>query len=81
MMKKVVPEAYYISNIGWDVAITETGPVLVEANTIPGFNTAQYRGFREVTNGYLYQPIFDEAMKGIPFTDYKNYEKVLIKIK
>lgn len=81
MMKKVVPQAYYISNIGWDVAITENGPVLVEANTIPGFNTAQYRGYAEVTNGFFYQPIFDEAMGGPAFTDFKNYEKVLIKIR
>lgn len=81
MMKKVVPEAYYISNIGWDVAITENGPLIIEANTIPGFNTAQYRGYKSVTNGYMYQPIFDEAMKGVPFTDFANYEKVLIKIR
>lgn len=80
MMKKVVPQAWYISNIGWDVAITDHGPVLVEANTIPGFNTAQYRGFAGVTNGWGYQPIFDEAMKGIPFTGMENYEKVLIKL-
>lgn len=80
MMKRAVPQAYYISNIGWDVAITTEGPLLIEANTIPGFNTAQYRGFREVTNGYGYQPIFDEAMKGIPFTDMTNYGKVLIKL-
>ncbi len=80
MMKKVVPEASYISNIGWDVAITNSGPLIVEANTIPGFNTAQYRGFHPVTNGMGYQPIFDEAVKGVPFADMSDYEKVLIKL-
>ena len=28
-----------------------------------------------------YQPIFDEAMKGVPFTDLHNYERVLIKLR
>ena len=81
MMRDAVPQAWYISNIGWDVAITNHGPLLVEANTIPGFNTAQYRGFGWVTNGMGYQPIFDEAMKGVPFTDLHNYERVLIKLR
>lgn len=81
MMREVVPQASYISNIGWDVAIGRHGPMLVEANTIPGFNTAQFRGFAHLTNGYGYQPIFDEAVNGIPFRDRSNYEKVLIKLK
>ena len=81
MMCRAVPQASYISNIGWDVAIGRHGPMLVEANTIPGFNTAQFRGFAHLTNGYGYQPIFDEAVNGIPFRDRSNYEKVLIKLK
>lgn len=33
-----IPEIRYI---GWDVAITETGPVLIEGNTIPGYDMCQ----------------------------------------
>lgn len=80
MLKKLVPQAHYISNVGWDVAITPTGPVIIEGNTIPGFNTAQFHGFAELTEGYGYQPLFDEAMKEVPFTALDRYAKVLIKI-
>lgn len=80
MMRKAVPLAAKISNIGWDVAITENGPLIIEANTIPGFNTAQYRGFAWVTEGYSYQPLFDEGMKGVPFADQGRYEKVVLKL-
>lgn len=80
MMKKAVFLARNISNIGWDVAITDNGPLLIEANTIPGFNTAQYRGFGEVTDGYGYQPFFDEAMRGTPIPDWKHYERVVLKL-
>ena len=80
MMRKAVPLASKISNIGWDVAITEDGPLIIEANTIPGFNTAQYRGFAWVTDGFGYQPLFDEGMKGIPFDGRGHYDRVVIKL-
>ena len=80
MMRKAVPLASKISNIGWDVAITPTGPIIIEANTIPGFNTAQYRGFHEVTGGYGYEELFDEGRKGIPFKIDERFEKVVLKI-
>lgn len=81
MMRRAIPLAGKISNIGWDVAVTKDGPLIIEANTIPGFNTAQYRGFSWVTDGYGYQPLFDE-INGKPFTDYdnKHYEKVLLRV-
>ena len=79
LMRELVPLAGKISNVGWDIALTEKGPLLIEANTIPGFNTAQYRGFGWVTEGYGYQPLFDEGMTGRPFPR-EYYEKVLLKL-
>ncbi len=79
LMRELVPLAGKISNVGWDIALTEKGPLLIEANTIPGFNTAQYRGFGWVTDGYGYQPLFDEGMTGRPFPR-EYYEKVLLKL-
>lgn len=81
MMRRAVPLASKISNIGWDVAITESGPLIIEANTIPGFNSAQYRGFGWITEGYGYQPLFDEALNGKVFSDDGRYERVVLKLK
>lgn len=79
MMRRAVPLASKISNIGWDVALTGDGPIIVEANTIPGFNTAQYRGYSWITGGYGYQPLFDEV-NGRPFADDGRYERVALKL-
>lgn len=80
MMRRAVPLASKISNIGWDVAITPTGPLIIEANTIPGFNTAQYRGYGWITGNFGYQPLFDEGMKGVPFTLDERFEKVVLRL-
>ncbi len=77
MMRRAVPLASRISNIGWDVAVTENGPLIIEANTIPGFNTAQYRGYGWLTGGYGYQPLFDE-INGRPFKPDSRYDRVLL---
>lgn len=45
----VVPEVQYV---GWDVAISETGPVLVEGNVIPGYDMCQnYHHLRDDKKG------------------------------
>ena len=80
MMAKALPLASKISNIGWDVAITPEGPIIIEANTIPGFNTAQYRGFGHVTGGYGYQGLFDEGTKNIPFQIDERFAPVVMKL-
>ena len=79
MMRRAVPLASKISNIGWDVTMTADGPLIIEANTIPGFNTAQYRGYAWVTDGYGYQPLFDE-LNGKPFVPNDHYTRVLLKL-
>ena len=79
MMRRAVPLASKISNIGWDVTMTADGPLIIEANTIPGFNTAQYRGYAWVTDGYGYQPLFDE-LNGRPFVNNEHYARVLLKL-
>ena len=79
MMRRAVPLASKISNIGWDVTMTADGPLIIEANTIPGFNTAQYRGYAWVTDGYGYQPLFDE-FNGKPFVPNDHYARVLLKL-
>ena len=62
MMRRAVPLASKISNIGWDVTMT-----------------AQYRSYAWVTDGYGYQPLFDE-LNGRPFVNNDHYARVLLKL-
>ena len=41
MCKKASFEIPEVGYIGWDVAITPTGPVFVEGNELPGYNLYQ----------------------------------------
>lgn len=79
MMKKAVSLGSRISNIGWDVAITKTGPLLIEANTIPGFMTAQFADFRWVTEGYGYQPLFD-AVHGTGVQEDRRFQRTVLRL-
>ena len=59
----------HIRYVGWDVAITPTGPVLVEGNEFPGHDLFQLHGQLDENKGIL--PVFDaivpysEVLKGI----------------
>lgn len=55
-----IPELRYI---GWDVAITESGPVLVEGNNFPGYDMVQNWRFRPDGIGLLPRM---EALAGQP---------------
>lgn len=47
---EVVPEIGYV---GWDVAITENGPVLIEGNVLPGYDMAQNTNLSGKKEGIL----------------------------
>lgn len=47
--------------IGWDVAITPDGPVLVEGNNLPGYDMCQNHRFHE--DGCGIKPAFEAAIK------------------
>jgi len=53
----VTPELGYI---GWDVAITNKGPVIVEANDLPGYDMPQNFGTATSQTGLL--PLFEEII-------------------
>ena len=42
LIKKLALEADYTPVIGWDVALTDNGPVVIEGNRDPGFGIIQY---------------------------------------
>lgn len=55
---KVVPQVGYV---GWDVAIGETGPLLIEGNVIPGYDMCQnYCHLKKKGEGIL--PRFEKKM-------------------
>ncbi len=57
---QIVPQMRYV---GWDVAITPTGPVFVEGNNLPGYDILQMPPHTPDKIGML--PRFREFVKGI----------------
>ena len=56
---KVVPE---VRLVGWDIAITNKGPVVIEANDFPGHDIYQLPPHR--TDGIGVLPMFEKAIYG-----------------
>lgn len=63
MCKKAALVEPRLGYIGWDVAITPNGPVLVEGNNLPGYDMPQNSKFHPDGTGLL--PVF-EALTGCP---------------
>ena len=57
---KKIPQLRYI---GWDVAISENGPVLIEGNHIPGYDLMQLPGQNPSKMGLL--PLYRKYVDGI----------------
>ena len=56
---KVIPE---VRLVGWDIGISDKGPVIVEANDFPGHDIYQLPPHR--TNGIGVLPEFEKAIYG-----------------
>lgn len=57
---EVIKEVGYI---GWDISITESGPVMIEGNQLPGYDLYQSKAHLNKDKIGL-KPIFDEAIYG-----------------
>ncbi len=66
LVKKAAEMSKHIRYIGWDIAITPTGPVIVEGNEFPGHDLFQLRGQNPEKKGML--PIFDSI---VPYAEVK----------
>lgn len=59
-MSEVIPEIGYT---GWDICITENGPVVIEGNEFPGYDVYQSKIHLDKDNKGL-KPMFDKIIKG-----------------
>lgn len=50
-----------IRYVGWDVAFTEAGPVIIEGNTVPGYTTLQHPDFVAIRGSGL-KPRFEQFL-------------------
>lgn len=64
LVKKAALSIDELHYIGWDVAITEKGPLIIEANQFPGHDIYQFQLHLGPDKLGL-KPRFDAAMKGI----------------
>ena len=57
---KVVPE---VGLVGFDIAITEKGPVMIEGNQLPGYDIYQSK-IHLNSDGTGMKPLFDQVIYG-----------------
>jgi hypothetical protein len=62
-----IPDRY----IGWDIAISENGPVIIEANDLTSVSGADL-----AYGGYKKKPVFKEILEETKDTDLKNAYKI-----
>lgn len=60
MMEKASKVMYQVGYVGWDIAITESGPILIEGNNDPGYTGFQYPMF---TNGHGGKDLYEKFLK------------------
>lgn len=53
-----IPE---VGLVGWDIAISKDGPVIIEGNELPGYDLYQSKVHLD-DNGYGLKPLFDEVI-------------------
>ncbi len=61
MVRRAAKEIPQLGIMGWDVSITNKGPLLIEANQYPGHDIYQLPPHRE--NGIGMLPVFEKVMK------------------
>ena len=61
LCKKAALVEPHVRYVGWDVAITDKGPIMVEGNQLPGYDMAQNYYASGVDHGLL--PKFEEILK------------------
>lgn len=61
MVKAAATEIPEMGYIGWDIAITPTGPVIIEGNTTPGYRYYQMPALMK--NGMGNRAVYEECLK------------------
>ena len=69
MCKKAALEVPEVRYVGWDVAFSDKGPVIVEGNEYPGYGIIQYFKLKGKKTGHLkdIQDIVGDEIKNIKF--------------
>ena len=69
MCKKAALEVPEVRYVGWDVAFSNKGPVIVEGNEYPGYGIIQYFKLKDERTGHLkdIQDVVGDEIKNIKF--------------